>query len=152
MWGNIKELVEPSLFETLRSYLSDAGYQPKVLDSAIRIEKAGFTDQTVDLEIKLFDIDGHRVIKFESIVSETASTFERASLALIQGNAACQIVKFTLHELPLEHDHRFEIRASTHIFADYFSSEEISSMTFLYLRELDEIDNQLREILSRDRL
>ena len=149
MWGNIKELVEPELLERLRTYLSEAGYKPSVRDNSISIEKTGFTDQTVNLEIRLLDIDGHRVLNFESIVSETASSFERASLALIQGNTACRIVKFTLNELPLDHEHRFELRASTHIFANHFSKDEISSMTFLFLSELDEIDNQLREILER---
>jgi hypothetical protein len=149
MWGNIKELVEPELLERLRSYLKELGYQPTLSSSSIRLEKAGYSDQTVDLEIRLFDIDGHRVIKFESIVNDTAASFERASLALIQGNSTCHIVKFTLNELDLDHEHRFELRASTHMYADYFSKEEISSMTFLYLSELDEIDNQLREILER---
>jgi hypothetical protein len=38
--------------------------------------------------------------------------------------------------------------ATCHVYADHFSRDEISSMTYLFVKEVDEIDNELRSILK----
>lgn len=110
----------------------------------------GFGDHSIDLDVAPLEIDGIRVVRLSSILRSQPSSFERASLASTRGNGACSVPKFDVVEATIP-DHAapaFRVRASLVLFADHLSVDELSRMTWLFLKEADAIDNELADILS----
>ena len=130
--------------------LQRAGYAPRVDGSMIRVEGAGvgLGDHSVDLRIDVVDIEDTRVVRLSSELP-TRATFEVAALAATRGNGACTVTKFDVIEaLADERERRFTVRASLVLYADQLSEEEFTRMTWLYLREVDAIDNELEAVLE----
>jgi len=148
MVGQNREIIDEALLGKIVQFLTNSGFHPKLAGNSVVLKKVGFSDQSVDLRIVISDIEGHRLISFISTVDKYKTSFERAVLAAAKGNSACSVAKFVIHELPLDHDHRFELTATTHLYADYLSEGELASMAFIFIKELDEIDNELKEIMS----
>ena len=131
----VTKIQDQAILKKVFEFLSESGFQPLISDQMLHLEGVGFADRSVDLE-------------FSADVSDSDSTFERVSLAVVRGNAKSHIARFLPVETDADHDHRFRVMATCHVYADYFSKEEISSMTYLFVKEVDEIDNELRSILN----
>lgn len=144
----VTKIQDEAILKKVFEFLSESGFQPQISDQMLHLKGVGFADRSVDLGIQILEIDGYRVLEFSADISDSDSTFERVSLAVVRGNAKSHIARFLPVETDADHDHRFRVAATCHVYADYFSREEISSMTYLFVKEVDEIDNELRSILN----
>ena len=144
----VTKIHDQVVMDKVSDYLLESGFRPELQGNQLALSGVGFADKSVNLEIQILELDGHRVLEFSADISESDSSFERVSLAVVRGNAQCHIARFLPKETPADHDHRFRVIATCHVYADYFSREEISSMTYLFVKEVDEVDNELRSILS----
>ena len=130
---------------------TEAGFDPYTRGDVIVISGVGHQggDRSVDLEIDLLEMDSLRILQFRSLLRTEPSDFDTASLACTRGNSATTIPKFDAIELfpDATNPHRFGIQASFHLFADSLPREELRVMLMLYLKELDDIDNELAEIV-----
>ena len=130
---------------------TEACFDPYTRGDVIVISGVGHQggDRSVDLEIDPLEMDSLRVLQFRSLLRTEPSDFDTASLACTRGNSATTIPKFDVIERTADatNPHRFGIQASFHLFADYRSREELRVMLILYLKELDDIDNELAEIV-----
>ena len=149
--------VVPVSDEALVAFISDAltlaGFDLIREGSTVRVDGAGvgLGDHSVDLEVTCVAIDGIRIVRLSSLMRSSPGTFDTASLAAVRGNGACVVPKFDVVEMPEQSEDPtrvFRVRASLTLFADYLSAEEFSTMTFLYLKEVDAIDNELASIIS----
>ena len=106
-------------------------------------------DRSVGLEIDLLEMDSFRILQFRSLLRTQPADFDTASLACTRGNSASTIPKFDAIERTADatNPRRFGIQASFHLFADSLPREELRVMLMLYLKELDDIDNELAEIV-----
>jgi hypothetical protein len=144
----VSKIQDQAVLDKVFNYLQDSGFKPTVTDDRLHLEGVGFADRSVDLGIEILEIDGHRVLEFSADISESDASFERVSLAVVRGNSRSHIARFLPVETSSDHDHRFRVMATCHVYADHFSRDEISSMTYLFVKEVDEIDNELRSILK----
>lgn len=144
----VSKIQDQAVLDKVFNYLKDSGFKPTVTDDSLHLEGVGFADRSVDLGIEILEIDGHKVLEFSADISESDASFERVSLAVVRGNSRSHIARFLPVETSSDHDHRFRVKATCHVYADYFSRDEISSMTYLFVKEVDEIDNELRSILN----
>ena len=130
---------------------TEAGFDPYTRGDVIVVSGVGHQrgDRSVDLDIDLLEMDSLRILQFRSLLRTEPSDFDTASLACTRGNSASTIPKFDAIELfpDATNPHRFGIQASFHLFADYRSRKEIRVMLMLYLKEHDDIDNELAEIV-----
>ena len=130
---------------------TEAGFDPYTRGDVIVISGVGHRggDRSVDLEIDLLEMDSLRILQFRSLLRTEPSDFDTASLACTRGNSATTIPKFDAIERTADatNPHRFGIQASFHLFADSLPREELRVMLMLYLKELDDIDNELAEIV-----
>jgi len=133
--------------------LREAGYHPVTTDSTIRLQGVGVAhdDQSVDLDIRLLELDGHRILAFRAPIRSSRASFDTACLAAVRGNGATHIAKIDVVENHEEQhtDQRFAIIATFHLYADHLSPEELRVMLYLFLKEVDELDNQLAAIMAR---
>jgi hypothetical protein len=144
----VSKIQDQAVLDKVFNYLKDSGFKPTVAEDRLHLEGVGFADRSVDLGIEILEIDGHRVLEFSADISESDASFERVSLAVVRGNSRSHIARFLPVETSSDHDHRFRVMATCHVYADHFSRDEISSMTYLFVKEVDEIDNELRSILK----
>ena len=144
----VSKIQDQAVLDKVFNYLKDSGFKPTVAEDRLHLEGVGFADRSVDLCIEILEIDGHRVLEFSADISESDASFERVSLAVVRGNSRSHIARFLPVETSSDHDHRFRVMATCHVYADHFSRDEISSMTYLFVKEVDEIDNELRSILK----
>ena len=131
------------------SVLQDSGFKPKQVDDLIKLEGVGVgsDDSSVDLSLNLVELEGLRVIEVTSFLKTKAMMFERAVLVSTRGNAACLTAKFTPVEVLDRSGHL--VQASMILFADYLNEKELRGMIYLFLKEVDEIDNELVELADR---
>ena len=144
----VSKIQDQAVLDKVFNYLKDCGFKPTVAGDRLHLEGVGFADRSVDLGIEILEIDGHKVLEFSADISESDASFERVSLAVVRGNSRSHIARFLPVETSSDHDHRFRVMATCHVYADHFSRDEISSMTYLFVKEVDEIDNELRSILK----
>ena len=151
MGVEIRNITDPAVEAEIFDTLTEAGFDPSMRDDVIVLSGVGHQggDRSVDLEIDLLEMDSFRILQFRSLLRTQPSSFNTASLACTRGNSASTIPKFDVIELfpDATNPHRFGIRASLHLFADDRSREEIRVMLMLYLKEIDDIDNELAEIV-----
>lgn len=144
----MREVDNPALMKRCEGALTDAGYQVLAQASQLEITQAGFVDKSVDFTVRLVDLDGHLLLQLTSILADSNESFERVALAVARGNMHCHTVSFSPAENSASKGESFSVIAQSHIYADYFSDAELASMVYLFARELDEIDNEIRAILS----
>ena len=151
MGVEIRNIPDPAVEAEIFDTLAEAGFEPSMRGDVIVLSGVGHQggDRSVDLEIGLLEMDSLRVLQFRSLLRTPPSDFDTASLACTRGNSASTIPKFDAIERTADatNPHRFGIQASFHLFADYRSRKEIRVMLMLYLKELDDIDNELAEIV-----
>ena len=143
----------PTLEKAGISTLLEAGFNPIVRGQVITLTGVGHHtgDQSVNMGIDLLEVDGFRILRFSSVLTTPPANFDDASLACVRGNGASTIPKYEVLEvIPDETNiHRFGLRASFHLYADHLSREESRVMLILFLKEIDEIDNELAEMMAR---
>lgn len=145
---HVTEISDPEVIDRCLAALKTAGYRATSADNAIHVEQAGQADKSVDFTLRVVDLDGHRLIEFSSVLAENVDSFERIALAVARGNMHCHTVSFSPVERPQSEGGGFTVVAQSHIYADYFSDGELASMVYLFSKELDDIDNEIRSILS----
>jgi hypothetical protein len=144
----VREVDNPDIIKRCEVALSDAGYRVSAKGSQLSVTQAGFADKSVDFTVRLVDIDGHLLLQLTSILADSNESFERVALAVARGNMHCHTVSFSPVEYGANEGKSFSVIAQSHIYADYFSVAELASMVYLFARELDDIDNEIRAILS----
>jgi hypothetical protein len=144
----IVNVTAPEIIERCGQALKKAGYRTTISDNSLIITQAGHADRSVDFTVRVIDLDGHRLVEFSSVLAESEESFDRVVLAVARGNTACHTVSFSPIETHGAHGKAFSVVAQSHLYAEYFSDEELVAMVYLFTRELDEVDNELREILA----
>lgn len=143
----IQEFADPELIVRCERALLAAGYNARFDEGRLTIGQAGYADKSVDFIVRLVSIDGHRLIQFTSSLGDRVESFERVALAVARGNMHCHTVSFSPLEKVVDGKVWFAVLAQAHIYADHFSDAELASMVYLFTRELDDIDNEIRAIL-----
>lgn len=144
----MREVENPEIIKRCQVALTEAGYRVSAEGSHLSITQAGFADKSVDFTIRLVDLDGHLLLQLTSILADSNESFERVALAVARGNMHCHTVSFSPAEDGATGGKAFSVIAQSHIYAEYFSDAELASMVYLFARELDDIDNEIRAILS----
>lgn len=135
----------------LTELIQSAGYSYKLRDNVVSLNQVGYANRSVEMTISLLRLHGVELIEFESEIS-TPTAFERAALAVYEGNFRCRIVGFSAEEVSEQVGERFQVVARSHLYAGHFSDAEFLSMLKLYLIELDEIDDEITHIVDDGRL
>lgn len=148
----VRKATVPHLEAEWIDALKGAGFDPQVDDDVVSLRGVGVShgDQSVDVRIQVLEMDSHRVLEMTAPIRCRPASFEVASLAVVRGTGACRLAKIDLDDtLP---DNRsqglFGLRARFHLYADHLSRTEFIVMLSLFLREVDEIDNELAVIMS----
>ena len=136
-----------------RRTLANAGFAVRRDGHALHVDGAGagLDDHSIDLAIECADIDGVKVVRLSSILRSEPGSFEAASLAATRVNGAGTIPTFEVVELDgsvRDGLALFRVRASFALYADHLSTDEFGRMTWLYLKEVDAVDNELAEIIG----
>ncbi|TEX51635.1 MAG: hypothetical protein B7C55_04535 [Actinomycetales bacterium mxb001] len=131
--------------------LKEAGFDPDLDGDVVRLRGVGVShgDRSVDLNIQVLEMDEHRVLELTAPIRCEPASFEIASLAAVRGSGACRLAKIDLDER-LEagaFSTTFGLRARFHLYADHLSATEFVVMVSLFLKEVDEIDNELVAIM-----
>lgn len=137
------DVKDSTLEKWVFSVLKDSGFKPSMIDDVITLEGVGVGsgDSSVDLSLNLVELEGLRVIEITSTLRTKSMTFERAILVSARGNLACLTAKFTPVELPDRSGHI--VQASMVLYADYLNEKELRAMIYLFVKEVDVIDNEL---------
>jgi len=148
----VRNINDPDMEQTWLRILAEAGYAPIMRDSTIELHGVGVAhaDQSVNLTIQLLDMDGHRVLAIHAPISAQPATYDLACLAGIRGGGACHLAKIDVVERFANQDqpHRFGLIARFHLYADHLSAQELQVMLQLFLKEVDEVDNELVAIMT----
>ena len=153
MGVRVSKASDPSLDAEWLKALELGGFGPSFAGDVVHLTGVGVAhgDQSVDIAIQVLDMDGHRVLEFRAPIQSEPAAFELASLAAVRGSGSCHLAKFDVDELPGQEGAptQFGLVARFHLYADHLSSEELRVMLTLFLKEVDEIDNELAAIMKR---
>jgi hypothetical protein len=141
-------LQDPDFETWVCDSLNRAGFDATLCGDVVHLAGvgAGGGDSSVDLSLDLLSMNEHRVLGLSAIVGESTN-FSNAALAALQGNNDTHVVKFKTRELVEQGEPKHQVVALTYLYADHLSEEELSTMTWLFVREVDRVDNELREII-----
>jgi len=123
--------------------LENSGFAPRRVDDVIHLEGIGLGhgDSSVDIQIDLVSMDGHRILEIVAPLRMPPVDFELATLMCAQGNVSCLIAKFKPVEFLKNKVHI--VHAMFTLYADFMSEEVLRSMLYLFVKEVDAIDNKL---------
>ena len=140
------DISDPAFELEIFHHLQDFGFSPERRGDIIQLSGvgAGLGDDSVDLTLNLVEMDGHRILEISSQVKTPAVSFDKAVIISAQGNLSCLTAKFTPIE-QLEKDTHL-VRAGVVLYADHLSAQELKAMLYLFIKELDAIDNVLVDI------
>lgn len=148
----VRKLIDPSLENTWFEALRSAGFDPEVDGDALHLCGVWVThgDKSVDLLIEAMTLDSHRILELRAPIRCMPANFATAMIAAAKGNGSCRLAKFTLEEItePTNLNRAFTLNARFHLYADHLSAEEFIVMVSLFLKEVDEIDNELSTIME----
>lgn len=135
---------ETEIFENLQEF----GYTPERNDDLIRLTGVGVGsgDGSVNLSLNLIEIEGHRILELSTQLKSPGVTFDKAVIVSVQGNLSCLTAKFTPFENLGQGTHG--VRAGMTIYADHLSKQELNAMLYLFIKEVDAIDNVLEDMLQ----
>jgi hypothetical protein len=91
-------------------------------------------------------MDGHRILEINSFLKAPGVSFEKATIISAQGNLSCLIAKFVPVEQVEKGTHL--VRAGFVLYADHLSGQELKSILYLFIKEVDAIDNYLVDLLT----
>lgn len=128
--------------------LEQSGFAPRRVDDVIHLEGRGIGhgDSSVDVHIDLVSMDGHRILEIVAPLRMPPVDFELATLMCAQGNMSCLIPKFKPVELLENQTHM--VHALFSLYADNLSQNELTSMLYLFIKEVDAIDNKLISMIK----
>jgi len=137
------DISDPSLEESIMNMLKSRGFAPSKQQDRLHLKGLGVGegDSSVDLNINLVELDGHRILEFTCMVPTPPLTFDEAVLIAAHGNQSCLTVKFVPFENLDSASH--QVKASLVIFADGINENELSGMIYIFVKEVDAIDNEL---------
>jgi hypothetical protein len=123
--------------------LENSGFAPRREKDVIHLNGVGIGrgNSSVDIQIDLVSMDGHRILEIIAPLRMNPVTFELASLMCTQGNISCHIAKFKPVEQLKENTHTVE--AILTLYADHLSEIELSRMLYLFIKEIDRVDDEL---------
>jgi hypothetical protein len=145
---DVTNLQDPEFEKWVCDALNSAGFEAMLRGHVVHLGRvgAGGGDSSVDLVLDLVSMNDHRVLELSAVVGVTPS-FSDAALAALQGNNNTHVVKFKTRERVGTSDSLHEVVAQTYLYADHLSEKELSTMTWLFVRELDRIEIELGEIM-----
>ena len=106
----------------------------------------GHSDSSVDIQIDLVSMDGHQILEIVAPLRMPPVDFELATLMCTQGNISCLIAKFKPVEILESQTHI--VHALFTLYADHLSQDELTSMLYLFIKEVDAIDNKLISMIK----
>ena len=136
--------IEDTEFESeVLKMLESSGFAPRREKDVIHLNGVGIGrgNSSVDIQIDLVSMDGHRILEIIAPLRMPPVTFELASLMCTQGNISCHIAKFK----PVEHleENTHIVEAILTLYADHLSETELSRMLYLFIKEIDRVDDEL---------
>jgi hypothetical protein len=144
------DIKDPDFENQICDFLNEGGFNARISDDLIEVDSASISPKgdRINLRLNLIDFDGHRILEITSKISSHPIDFEHVSLAVLRGNMACHVAKFKAIEKIGQSPKSFNLIASSHLYADQLSKEELHSMVYLFTKEVSSIKDELVEILS----
>ena len=134
---------ELEIFQSLQKF----GFTPERRGDLVHLSGVGVGtgDNSVDIALNLVEMDGHRILEVSSILRAPGVSFEKAMTISAQGNLSCVTAKFTPVENLVKGTH--SVRAGQVLYADHLSGVELKAMLYLFIKEVDAVDNALVDML-----
>lgn len=129
------------------NHLVEFGFSPERNGDVIHLSGVGVGsgDSSANININLVEMDGHRILEITSFLKAPGVSFEKATIIAAQGNLSCLIAKFVPVEQIEKGTHL--VRAGFVLYADHLSGQELKSILYLFIKEVDAIDNYLVDLL-----
>jgi len=142
------DITDPAFEAEIFNHLVEFGFSPNRMGDIIHLSGVGVGsgDSSTDIGINLVEMDGHRIIEITSFLKAPGVSFDKAVLISAQGNLSCLIAKFVPVEQIEKGSHL--VRAGFALYADHLSGQELKSILYLFIKEVDAIDNNLVEMLT----
>jgi len=141
------DITDPAFEVEIFNSLVEFGFSPERNGDVIHLSGVGVGsgDNSANININLVEMDGHRILEITSLLKAPGVSFEKATLIAAQGNLSCLIAKFVPVE-QVEKGTHF-VRAGFALYADHLSGQELKSILYLFIKEVDAIDNHLIDML-----
>lgn len=141
------DISDPAFEAEIYDHLVSFGFSPKKKGDVIQLSGVGVGsgDSSPDIVMNLVEMDGHRILEITSFLKAPGVSFEKATLIAAQGNLSCLTAKFVPIEQIEEGVHL--VRAGMILYADFLSGPELKCMLYLFVKEVDAIDNILIDMM-----
>ncbi len=141
------DITDPAFEVEIFNFLVEFGFSPERSGDVINLSGVGVGsgDNSANININLVEMDGHRILEITSLLKASGVSFEKATLIAAQGNLSCLIAKFVPVEQIEKGTHL--VRAGFVLYADHLSGQELKSILYLFIKEVDAIDNYLIDML-----
>jgi hypothetical protein len=141
------DISDPAFELEIFQYLKDFGFTPERMGDIIHLSGVGVGsgDNSIDIALNLVEMDGHRILEVSSVLRSPGFSFEKAMTISAQGNLSCVTAKLTPVENLEEGTH--SVRAGQILYADHLSGVELKAMLYLFIKEVDAVDNLLVDML-----
>jgi len=141
------DISDPAFELEIFQYLQNFGFTPERRGDLVHLSGVGVGsgDNSVDIALNLVEMDGHRILEVSSILRAPGVSFEKAMTISAQGNLSCVTAKFTPVENLVKGTH--SVRAGQVLYADHLSGVELKAMLYLFIKEVDAVDNVLVDML-----
>jgi len=142
------DITDPAFEVEIFNFLVEFGFSPERNGDVIHLSGVGVGsgDNSANININLVEMDGHRILEITSLLKAPGVSFEKATLIAAQGNLSCLIAKFVPVEQVEKGTHL--VRAGFVLYADHLSGQELKSILYLFIKEVDAIDNYLVDLLT----
>ena len=141
------DITDPAFEVEIFNFLVEFGFSPERNGDVIHLSGVGVGsgDNSANININLVEMDGHLIVEITSLLKAPGVSFEKATLIAAQGNLSCLIAKFVPVEQVEKGTHL--VRAGFVLYADHLSGQELKSILYLFIKEVDAIDNYLIDML-----
>jgi hypothetical protein len=141
------DISDPAFEAEIFNLLVDFGFSPERKGDVIHLSGVGVGsgDSSANISMNLVEMDGHRILEISSYLTAPCVSFDKATLISAQGNLSCLIAKFVPVEQIEKGTHL--VRAGFVLYADHLSGQELKSILYLFIKEVDAIDNYLVDML-----
>ena len=141
------DISDPAFELEIFQYLKDFGFTPQRRGDLVHLSGVGVGsgDDSVEIALNLVEMDGHRILEISSVLRAPGVSFEKAMTVSAQGNLSCMTAKFTPVENVEQGTH--SVRAGQVLYADNLSGVELKAMLYLFIKEVDAVDNVLIDML-----
>ena len=141
------DITDPAFEAEIFNHLVEFGFSPERNGDVIHLSGVGVGsgDSSANININPVEMDGHRILEITSFLKAPGVSFEKATIIAAQGNLSCLIAKFVPVEQIENGTHL--VRAGFVLYADHLSGQELRSILYLFIKEVDAIDNYLVDLL-----